>query len=70
MQTTEPQTTKVTSYIRLVCPVNVSRKLSLTLVYTIAHWPGPPRTYVNFSQDRQGRLVYVRTAVAATCIKI
>ena len=41
-----------------------------TLVYTIAHWSGPPRTYVDFSQDQQGRLVYVRTAVAATCIKI
>ena len=37
---------------------------------TIAHWPVPPRTYVDFSQDQQGRLVYVRTAVAATCIKI
>ena len=41
-----------------------------TLVYTIAHWPGPPRTYMNFIQDQQGRLVYVRTAVAATCINI
>ena len=41
-----------------------------TLVYTITHWSGPPRTYVDFSQDQQGRLVYVRTAVAATCIKI
>ena len=39
-------------------------------LYTIAHWPGPPRTYVDLSQDQQGRLVYVRTAVAATCIKI
>ena len=25
---------------------------------------------MDFSQDQQGRLVYVRTAVAATCIKI
>ena len=25
---------------------------------------------MNFSQDQQGRLVYVRMAVAATCIKI
>ena len=25
---------------------------------------------MDFSQDLQGRLVYVRTAVAATCIKI
>ena len=41
-----------------------------TLVFTIAHWSGPPRTYVDFSQDQQGRLVYVLTAVAATCIKI
>ena len=41
-----------------------------TLVYTIAYWSGPPRTYVDFSQDQQGTLVYVRTAVAATCIKI
>ena len=41
-----------------------------TLVYNIAHWSGPPRTYVGFSRDQQGRLVYVRTAVAATCIKI
>ena len=41
-----------------------------TLVYTIAHWPAPPRNYVIFSQDQQGRLVYVRTAVAATCIKV
>ena len=39
-------------------------------LYTIAHWSGPPRTYVDFSQDQQGRLVYVRTAVAATFIKI
>ena len=28
------------------------------------------RTYVDFSQDQQGRLVHVRTVVAATCIKI
>ena len=41
-----------------------------TLVYTIAHWPVPPSTYVDFSQDRQGRLVHVRTVVAATCINI
>ena len=41
-----------------------------TLVYTIARWSGPLRTYVYFSQDQQGRLVYVRTVVAATCIKI
>ena len=41
-----------------------------TLVYTIAHWSGSPRTYVDFSQDQQGKLVCVRTAVAATCIKI
>ena len=26
--------------------------------------------YVDFSQDRQGRLVHVRTVVAATCIQI
>ena len=39
-------------------------------LYTIAHWSGPPRTYVDFSLDQQGRLVYVRKAVAATCIKI
>ena len=39
-------------------------------MYTIAHWSGHPRTYVDFSQDQQGRLVYVRTTVAATCIKI
>ena len=26
--------------------------------------------YVDFSQDQQGRLVHVRTVVAATCIKI
>ena len=25
---------------------------------------------MEFSQDQQGRLVYVRTSVAATCIKI
>ena len=37
---------------------------------SIAQWSGPPRTYVYFSQDQQGRLVYVRTAVSATCIKI
>ena len=24
---------------------------------------------MDFSQDQQGRLVYVRTAIAATCIK-
>ena len=30
----------------------------------------PPSTYVDFSQDWQGRLVHVRTVVAATCIKI
>ena len=41
-----------------------------TLVNTIGHWPVPPRAYVEFSQDRQGRLVHVRTVVAATCIKI
>ena len=41
-----------------------------TLVYTLAHLSGPPRTYVDFSQDQQSRLVNVRTAVAATCIKI
>ena len=23
------------------------------LVYNIAHWPGPPSTYVDFSQDRR-----------------
>ena len=59
----------------LVCPVNVRRKLKSylltdTLVYTIAHWLGPPRTYVDFSQDQQGRLAYDRTAVSATRIKI
>ena len=62
-------------HIRLVCLVNVrgrlvSNMLTDTLVYTIAHWSGPPRSYVDFSQEQQGRLVYVRTAVAATCIKI
>ena len=41
-----------------------------TLVYAIAHWSGPSRTYVDFSQDQRGRLVYVRTAVAVTCIRI
>ena len=41
-----------------------------TFVYTIAHWPVPRSTYVGFSQDRQGRLVFVRLVVAATCIKI
>ena len=71
---------------RFVCLVNVRRKLKSylftdTLVYTIAHWSGPPRSYVDFSQEQQGKLVYVRTgmytcitsmvrtAVAATCIK-
>ena len=60
-------------HIRLVCPVNVPRSLNCLQthwLYTIAHWSGPPRTYVDFSQDQQGRLVYVRTAVAATCINI
>ena len=41
-----------------------------TLVYTIAHWPVPPSMYVNFSQDRLGRLVHVGRVVAATYIKI
>ena len=41
-----------------------------TLVYTIAHLPVPPSTFVDFSQDRQGRLVHVRTVVAAACIRI
>ena len=41
-----------------------------TLVYTIAHWPVPPSTYVDFSQNRPGRLVHVITVVAATCINI
>ena len=41
-----------------------------TLVYAIAHWSGPPKTYVDFSQDRQGSLVHVRTVVVATCINI
>ena len=41
-----------------------------TLVYTIAHWSGPPRSYVDFSQRQQSRLVYVRATVADTCIKI
>ena len=50
---------------------NLNRKpksymLRDTLVYTIAHWPVPPSTYVDYSQDRPGRLVYVRTVVAAT----
>ena len=60
-----------------MCLVNVRRKKQLksylftdTLAYTIANWSGPPRTYVDFSQDQKGRLVYVRTAVAATRIKI
>ena len=60
-------------HIRLVCPVNVRRSLNCLQthwLYTIAHWSGPPRTYVDFSQDQQGRLVYVRTAVAATCKNI
>ena len=46
------------------------KSLQTHWLYTIAHWSGPPRTYVEFSQNQQGRLVYVRTAVAATCIKI
>ena len=42
-KTTEPQTTKATSFIRIVCPVNVRRKLKSylftdTLVCTCAHW--------------------------------
>ena len=41
-----------------------------TLVNTIAHWPVPPSMYVDISQDRQDRLVHVRTVVSATCIKI
>ena len=55
---------------------NLNRKLKSylftdTLIhYPIAHWLGPPRTHVDFSQDQQGRLVYVRTVVAATSIKI
>ena len=54
---------------------NLNRKLKSylftePLVYPIAHWLGPPRTHVDFSQDQQGRLVYVRTVAAATCIKI
>ena len=36
-----------------------------TLVYTIALWSGPPRLYVDFSSDRQGRLVHVRMDVVA-----
>ena len=52
-------------------PGKLSQKsLQTHWLYTIAHWSGPSRTYVDFSQDQQGRLVYVRTAVAATCIKI
>ena len=39
-------------------------------IYYCSLGSGPPRTYVDFSQDQQGRLVYVRTVVAATCIKI
>ena len=55
--------------------VNLNRKpksymLTDTLVHTIAHWPVPPSMYVDFSQDRPGRLVHVRTVVAATCINI
>ena len=54
---------------------NLNRKprsylLTDTLIYTIAHWPVPPSTYGDFSQDQQGRLVNVRTVVHATCIKI
>ena len=54
---------------------NLNRKLKSylftdTLVYHIAHWLMPPRTHVDLSQDQQGRLVYVRTVVAATFIKI
>ena len=54
---------------------NLNRKqksylFTYTLVYPIAHWSGPPTTYVEFSQDQQGGLVYVRTVAAATCIKI
>ena len=42
----------------LVCPINVHRKLKSyfftdTLVYTFAHWSGPPRTYADFSKDQQ-----------------
>ena len=62
-------------HIRLVCLVNVRRKLKSylftdTLVNTIAQGSGPPRSYVDIIQEQQGRLVYVRTAVAVTCIKI
>ena len=46
------------------------KSLQTHWLYTFAHWSGPPRTYVDFSQDQQGRLIYVRTAVAATCMKI
>ena len=42
----------------------------LTCLHTIAHWPVPPSTHGDFSQDRQGRLVHVRTVVTVTCIKI
>ena len=36
-----------------------------TLVYTISHWSGPPRKYVDFSYNPQGRLVHVRMVVVA-----
>ena len=52
-------------------PGKRSQKTKVLLVYRhIGHWSGPPRTSVDFSQDQQGRLVYFRTAVSATCIKI
>ena len=41
-----------------------------TLVIYYCSWSGPPRSYVDFSQDQEGRLVYVRAAFAATSIKI
>ena len=45
---------------------NLNRKPKSYLC--IAHWPVPPSTYVDFSQNRQGRLVHVRPVVAATCV--
>ena len=49
---------KATSFIRLVCLVNVCRKLKShlfidTLVCTIAHWSGPPRTYADLVKIRK-----------------
>ena len=46
-------------FIRSQANLNRKAKSNLFtgLYFTIAHWSGPPRTYMDFSQDRQGRLV-------------